>query len=66
SEALSDYIRASGLNPKSQIEIFLKNRSTIERLTRTKYLSHPIEEPGTVLIKTEDMPMKETSSPQNS
>ena len=66
SEALSDYIRASGLSPKSQIEIFLKNRSTIERLTRTKYLSHPIEEPGTVLIKTEDMPMKETSSPQNS
>lgn len=66
SEALSDYIRASGLSPKDQIEIFLKNRSTIERLTRTKYLSHSIEEPGTLLIKTEDMPMKETSSPQNS
>jgi len=55
SEALNDLVGAHGRDQKRQIEIFLENRSAIEQLTRTKYLSFPIEEPGSVLIKTTDI-----------
>ncbi len=65
-EALSDYIRASGLSQKDLIKVFLENRSIIEKLTRNKYLSHPIEELGAILIKSEDMPIKGTLQPAES
>ncbi|MEI9804754.1 MAG: GSU2403 family nucleotidyltransferase fold protein [Pseudolabrys sp.] len=55
-EALADYFGATAINPAINIEAFLKNRSAIEQLARTKYLSFPIEEPGRVLIKTMDIP----------
>ncbi|MBI5912203.1 MAG: DUF1488 family protein [Betaproteobacteria bacterium] len=51
SEALNDLVREHGRDQKRQIEIFIENRSAIEKLARTKYLSFPIEEPGSVLIK---------------
>jgi hypothetical protein len=40
----------------------LRNRSRIEQLARTKYLSWPVDEPGAVLIKTMDVQelLKET------
>ena len=63
-EALDDHFEANGLDRKKRVESVLKNRSTIELMARTKYLSWPIEEPGTVLIKTMDVPrlLKELST----
>ncbi len=55
-EALDDYFGTDGLDQKGRIETILKNRSDIEHLARIKYLSWPIEEPGTILIKTMDVP----------
>jgi hypothetical protein len=55
-EALDDHFGADDLDKDGRVETFLKNRSTIERMARTKYLSWPVEEPGTVLIKTADVP----------
>lgn len=62
-EALSDYIRESGFSQRDQIKAFLENRSTFEQLTRDKYLSQPIDEPGAVLIESPDIPINENSSP---
>ena len=45
---------ADGLGQEGRVECFLKNRSKIERMARTKYLSWPIEEPNVVLIKSAD------------
>jgi hypothetical protein len=54
-EALDDHFGTNGLDQKGRVEAFLKNRSRIELMARAKYLSWPIEEPGTVLIKTMDV-----------
>lgn len=62
-EALADYFGAKGIDPTVNIEAFLKNRSAIEQLARTKYLSFPIEEPSRVFVKTLDIPkLKKTWS----
>jgi hypothetical protein len=58
-EALDDHFGAagtSGRTKKGRLETFRKNRSVIERMAREKFLHLPIEEPETVLIKTEDIP----------
>jgi hypothetical protein len=55
-EALDDHFGTDGLDQKGRVEAFQKNRSRIELMARAKYLSWPIEEPGTVLIKTMDVP----------
>jgi hypothetical protein len=55
-EALDDHFGTDGLDQKGRVEAFLKNRSSIELIARAKYLSWPIEEPGTVLVKTMDLP----------
>ena len=56
AEALEDHFGANNLDKEGRIEAFRKNRSNIERLLRTKYLSWPVEEPEFVLLKTEDVP----------
>jgi hypothetical protein len=63
-EALDDHFGADGLGQDGRVEQFLKNRSKIELMARTKYLSWPVEEPGAVLIKTMDVPklLKEISA----
>jgi hypothetical protein len=53
-ETLDDHFGADGLGQEGRVECFLKNRSKIERMARTKYLSWPIEEPNVVLIKSAD------------
>jgi hypothetical protein len=53
-ETLDDHFGADGLPQEGRVECFLKNRSKIERMARTKYLSWPIEEPNVVLIKSAD------------
>jgi hypothetical protein len=53
-ETLDDHFGADGIGQEGRVECFLKNRSKIERMARTKYLSWPIEEPNVVLIKSAD------------
>lgn len=61
-EALDDHFGTDGQDQKGRVESVLRNRSRIEQVARTKYLSWPVEEPGAVLIKTMDVPhlLKET------
>jgi hypothetical protein len=54
-EALDDHFGGDVFRGGAKIEAFLANRSTIERLARIKYLTGPVEEPGSVLIKTEEV-----------
>jgi hypothetical protein len=63
-EALDDHFGTDGQDQKGRVESVLRNRSGIEQMARTKYLSWPVEEPGAVLIKTMDVPQlkKETSA----
>ena len=55
-EALDDHFGADDPDKTKRLEKFLENRSVIEDLARTKYLSWPVEKPDTVLIKTRDVP----------
>jgi hypothetical protein len=54
--ALDDHFGAEGLGADGRKDRFLKNRSKIEAMARIKYVLWPIEEPGEILIKTEDVP----------
>jgi hypothetical protein len=54
-EALDDHFGADGLDADGRVKQFLKNRSKIEHMARTKYLLRPVEEPDEVLIKTGDV-----------
>jgi len=56
-EALDDNFEATtGLSNQQRLDKFRKNRSSIEAMAREKYLNWPVEEPGTVLIKTMEVP----------
>jgi hypothetical protein len=55
-EALDDHFGADGLGQKGRVEIFLKNRSRIEGMARTKYLDWAVDQPGSILLKTGDIP----------
>jgi hypothetical protein len=54
-EALEDHFGANGLDRKGRLEVFRKNRRAIEELTRQKYLSRPIDQPGSILLGTMDV-----------
>jgi hypothetical protein len=54
-EALDDHFGTDGLDQAGRIEAVRRNRSKIEQMARIKYLSWPIEEPNTILIKTADV-----------
>jgi hypothetical protein len=53
--ALEDHFGAGGLDRAGRLRIFREHRPMFERLARIKYLTWPIEEPGSVLIRTEDV-----------
>ena len=56
-EALDDNFGATtGLTNEERLNKFRQNRSTIERLTREKYLNWPVEEPEAILLKTMEVP----------
>ena len=55
-ETLVDHFGAHGLDQRGRIEKFIEYRSTIEGMARVKYLFWPIEDPGRVLIRTEEVP----------
>ena len=54
-EALDDHFGNDGVEQDGRIQKFLDNRSTIEQMARTKFLSWPIEDVDIVLIKTTDV-----------
>jgi hypothetical protein len=54
--ALDDHFGAAGLGKQGRVKTFLDGRSVIEGMARTKFLSWPIEDINTVLIKTTDVP----------
>jgi hypothetical protein len=54
-EALDDHFGTDGVDKEGRIQAFLRNRSKIEQMARTKYLTLPIEEPDSVLLKTTDI-----------
>lgn len=54
-EALEDHFGADGLSQQGRLERFRTSRAAIEQMAARKYLSHPVENPGEVLIRTEDV-----------
>ena len=54
-EALDDRFGAGGLDENGRLECFRRNRSAIEEIARWKYLNGPVDAPGSVLVKTEDV-----------
>lgn len=62
-ETLEDHVDANGRSRDGWIVTFHENRTAIEAMARFKYLSWPVEQAGTVLIKTSDAPrlLKEIS-----
>ena len=54
-EALEDYFGANNLDRVGRLEAFHKNRSEIEGMIRTIYLTWPIVTPGGVLLATADV-----------
>ncbi len=54
-EALDDHFGIETLDKEGRVMKFRENRETFENMLRIKYLTWPIEEPGAVLIKTNDV-----------
>lgn len=54
-EALEDHFGADNLTKEERVKKFLEHRSLIEHLASLKYRSWPIEEPGVVLIRTDEV-----------
>lgn len=54
-EALDDHFGADHSDNEGRLQRFLENRSAIEKLLRTKYLSQTVDEPEAVLLTTADV-----------
>ena len=54
-EALDDHFGADGLDREGCVRQLRENRETIERMLAKKYLMWPVEEVGSVLIKSDDV-----------
>lgn len=63
-EALDDHFGANGLDSKGRLEQFRKNRETIAELARRKYFEWPVDEPGSILIKSADV-LKLSEAPKS-
>lgn len=55
-ETLEDHFGADGLDRNGRLERFRENREDIAEMAQMKYLEWPIEEPGSTLLKTNDVP----------
>ena len=53
-EALEDHFGADGRDIEGRLAGFHRNRSKIERMIKTKYLSWPVEEPEAVMLTSID------------
>jgi hypothetical protein len=54
-EALSDHFDADGMSKEEHLKTFRDKRSVFEKMARAKYLTWPVEDVGSVLIKTGDV-----------
>ena len=54
-EALEDHFGVDGQGKEGRLASYHSNRSIIERMARTKYLSSPVEEAESVLLTTGDV-----------
>lgn len=54
-EALEDRFGADGAEGPALVKIVRDNREAVEAMARKKFLGWPVEEPGVVLIKTDDV-----------
>lgn len=54
-EALSDHFEAEGMRQEEGLKAFRANRAAIEKMARAKYLTSPVEDAGSVLLKSEDV-----------
>jgi hypothetical protein len=54
-EALEDYFGADNVDRAGRLEAFHKNRSEIEQMARTKYLTWPVEAADAVLLGAADI-----------
>jgi hypothetical protein len=54
-EAVEDHFGADATNQDRRLKIFRAHRSTIEKMARTKYLTWPVEDAGSVLLGTDDV-----------
>jgi hypothetical protein len=64
-EALADYFGADGADQDGR-RVFRSNRSTFEKMARTKCSSWPVEDPGSVLVKTDEVAMLGQQLPSGS
>ncbi|MGH6900722.1 MAG: DUF1488 domain-containing protein, partial [Geminicoccaceae bacterium] len=65
-DALEDHFGADGVDQHGRLKIFRANRSTFEKMARTKYLTWPVEDAGSVLIKTDDVDKLRQKMPSGS
>jgi hypothetical protein len=54
-EALEDHFDADNLDKRGRLDAFHKNRSEIEGMIRTMYLTWPVQAAGSVLLATLDV-----------
>jgi hypothetical protein len=55
-EALDDHFGTDNVGKEGRLEAFRRNRRLFEEMARIKYLKWPVEEPGHVLIRTDEVP----------
>lgn len=53
--ALEDYFKADGMDQDGCLRIFRENRPMFEEMARTKYMTWPVEDSDSVLIKSGDV-----------
>jgi hypothetical protein len=63
-EALDDHFGADGLGKEGRMQKFRENRAAIEQMIRVKYIFWPVEEAGSVLLRTDDVPKLTASAEQ--
>jgi hypothetical protein len=65
-EALEDHFGADGVDRDGRLKIFRAHRSTFEEMARTKYMTWPVQDVGSVLIKTDDVDKLRQEDPPGS
>jgi hypothetical protein len=55
-EALEDHFGADGVDQGGRLKIVRASRSMFERMARKKDLSWPVDDIGSVLIRTDEVP----------
>jgi len=54
--SLDDHFGTDNAGKEGRLEFFRRNRRLFEEMARIKYLKWPVEEPGSVLIRTDEVP----------